>query len=693
MNREAVRLISALDDLRGFMQREGVQVPRILPPPPAPPGVPRPDDLDAGIRASLAGRRPEDSSDEEDQEDQHPDAGELSLYRRTIHGHLHAQPRPGDGPPMHAGQPRHTSEGLVLLTEESLWLDPRDLGDKARVKLHSHQLAELREMVRREVDGDIRFVLPGNGAARLASSVGILGDLPGYGKTTTMLALACLSHRVRREVEAGVSLGAAGVLTVTREAGFRRKKFWEPGSLLPEQPDEVESTLILCPSKLLKHWAAEAAAKFPGLRVLVYKKLGKFLSPQDVASVDVVLAPPSAVDGCSRLRWKRLIVDEADTVKLPGREIPLMCLFVWLITASYDALAQKHSGWIHGELLHAFLPSRGKMTANRPFINRLIVRGEDGFVVSSSGTPPIDDETIICTTPAIVKASREFINAEVAEMLASGDVEKAIVALGGKARNETDVMGLIKANTERDLGNERLERDHVLSLDIEADARASRLKRAELRIASLESRLVEIAKSIAEIGTSECKICYTALESPTILLCCSNIFCGRCLLGWFNQWLKSTCPMCRQKVDIKRQMVAVTPEVIEGDTYTKDPLTKNAALLTICRQRKAVLVFANHEGALSLILEVLKKGGVDADLYSGRNTTCIDRFRASELRVLVVDPRATAGIAIPEATTIVLYHEMHPGLEVQAVGRAQRLGRKGRLEVYRLRYELECANQ
>ena len=66
--------------------------------------------------------------------------------------------------------------------------------------------------------------------------------------------------------------------------------------------------------------------------------------------------------------------------------------------------------------------------------------------------------------------------------------------------------------------------------------------------------------------------------------------------------------------------------------------------------------------------------------------------RENELSVILLDAEYNgAGIEIPQATDMILYHQMRKSLETQAVARAQRPGRKGRLVVWKLKYKHEYA--
>jgi hypothetical protein len=667
---QALAMNPALD-AQVVAQREAIQV-----------GIPRADDLAAGLAASLAGRRPGDDEDSssEDEEDkaaifqqQSARRLETDVAKRTV--------------------------GVVLLDEDS----PRYEGPlpRMRLPLFSHQLADLHCLVRREREGVVAF---SEGAIRctLQSNVTVVGDIPGAGKTTLMLALIGLDHPVH-PVAVGESrnLGRAGV--------FYTHVDKEPHN---------GCSLVIIPQRLVRHWVDEIEAKTT-LRYHLYRP-GRLLSNQDARKLDLVLVTPSSYEGCSHLVWKRIVVDEADTLRLVGKSLRFHYWHIHLMTASYDVLATKRGGCVHGRILREFVSTvmPASMRTHDPsvprhrrqvqhltyyhILNRLVVRSHDDFVKASTATPNYVDETILCTAPSVVKASREFITAEVAEMLASGDVERAIVALGGKAGTQTNVMDLIRQSTERDVRNERIALATTQQLELEPRAKVDRVKRHVERLRHLEERLKEIAGRVDLLGEAECPICYDVMDGPTMLLCCNNVFCGRCLIEWFNRYLHNVCPLCKAKVNIKEQVVAVTQEEVcrgRGSEGTDEPITKPKALRVVCEYRKRVLVFASHQGALERIrdvlgapprgLDVLGKPPVRVEIFTGTNTSVLGRFQRGEVDVLLLDPRNTAGIAVPEADVVVLYHRMDPGLERQAIGRAQRMGRSTPLSVYRLYYQTE----
>jgi len=620
--------------------------------------IPRADDIAAGIAASLAGRRPDDLEETSDDE--------VAFYQRTTKTNI-------------KDDTQRRNEGLVQLTDES----PRFVQelDRITVHLYPHQLADLHELVKREKEGMLKYVVEGR-TVIFKSNITVIGSMCGAGKTLLVLALISQKHLLCGDtVIRSLSLGSAGVL-------------YEEAA----QCKYNDCTLLIVSQRLVKHWSVEIEDKTT-LKYLVYKP-GKLLTWQDVRGVDIVICVPSSYALCNQVLWKRVVVDEADTTKLVGKDT-LKYGHIHLITASYEGLAAKRTGWVNGRLLKEFVDykpqklSNGQTTQGRkasrfPFLNKLVVSCEETFIKASTQIPDYIEEVVLCTTPGLVKASRQFISDEVAEMIASGDIEKAIVALGGRAGTGDTVMDAIRRNTEKDIHNERVHLNAIQQQQLEEKDKQDRTKRSMERLVSLEERLINIQTNIKSVATAECGICCDTLQAPTMLLCCHNTFCGRCLLEWFNRYLHNKCPMCSAKVDMKKQVVTITEEAVQDNSIQKGkPLKKTECLIKICRGKQRVLVFASHAGALEIIEKTLGDNGVKCGVFYGTNISETTKFKDGRTKTLLSDPKSTAGIAMVDADVLVLYHRMDPSLERQAIGRSQRVGRTKPLRVIRLCYECE----
>lgn len=119
---------------------------------------------------------------------------------------------------------------------------------------------------------------------------------------------------------------------------------------------------------------------------------------------------------------------------------------------------------------------------------------------------------------------------------------------------------------------------------------------------------------------------------------------------------------------------------------------------TAYKQRKFI-VYANYEGTLTEVIDVVTKSGLRWAKVAGETGTIskiVDRFwlpseDKNALDVLVLNSlRYCAGLNLQCATHMVAYHRIRdPSIETQVIGRAQRLGRTCPLTVVSLTYKNE----
>jgi ERCC4-related helicase len=71
----------------------------------------------------------------------------------------------------------------------------------------------------------------------------------------------------------------------------------------------------------------------------------------------------------------------------------------------------------------------------------------------------------------------------------------------------------------------------------------------------------------------------------------------------------------------------------------------------------------------------------------------IERFKTGEIKVLMLNAsNYGSGLNLQMATDVIIYHQLSLELEVQVIGRAQRIGRIEPLNVYYLLHKFEQSN-
>ena len=192
-----------------------------------------------------------------------------------------------------------------------------------------------------------------------------------------------------------------------------------------------------------------------------------------------------------------------------------------------------------------------------------------------------------------------------------------------------------------------------------------------------------------------CAICYEAPRTPTLVMCCSRLFCGECIINCMQR--NSQCPLCRTPLTFQklRQIDMEQRETPEAVVETAPALlTKKAALLKLITETKGKFLIFNRYDNPFLEIEgiLLEKGCRVASVRGNKDhiSSILKQFEKGDIQVLLMNStEAGAGIDLKSATHIVLMHAMRREEEKQIVGRAIRLGRTEPLNLVRLLHETE----
>jgi SNF2 family DNA or RNA helicase len=109
-----------------------------------------------------------------------------------------------------------------------------------------------------------------------------------------------------------------------------------------------------------------------------------------------------------------------------------------------------------------------------------------------------------------------------------------------------------------------------------------------------------------------------------------------------------------------------------------------------------VLVFSEYTHIYNDITNILSNNRISHSTirgHSGSINNTIERFKSdksNKLDVLLLNSKfCGSGLNMENATDVIIYHKMSEELEKQVIGRAQRPGRNGKLNIWKLLYENE----
>jgi SNF2 family DNA or RNA helicase len=295
-------------------------------------------------------------------------------------------------------------------------------------------------------------------------------------------------------------------------------------------------------------------------------------------------------------------------------------------------------------------------------------------------------------------------------MLLAEDIQGVVNYLGITSINNQDIVNVICSNMEKDLENAKLmyrakEQMHYLNEQVKADA----LQKAQEKIAAIEGKINGVKQRIIESNIDP--IMFVEIENPVITACCNNKFDLESITNYYDFQLKNTgrsaginCPLCRKPLDLKKLMYIGESKVGKAEggggvySWVSEEHTKIENLEKILRDEiakdKKILIFSEHEGNFDCYSKAFAKAernNLNAVKGSiSHITNLLAKFNSGEIPNLFLNAKyCGSGLNLEKTDVVIIMHKMSQDNIKQVIGRAQRIGRQGQLEVFFLYAENE----
>jgi hypothetical protein len=600
-----------------------------------------------------------------------------------------------------------------------------------KVPLHDHQKATLLRMNEYEQDLSQGMRI---GNERVYSNCAILGDSVGVGKSLMVLAhIARLPTLEAIPRQITIHSSSSRNMFSLRSIKYSDKK--EAGSL------------IIIPHTLFRQWAAYIKDQ-TSLKAFCISKVSQVADSdfeKMVLESDLVLVSNTL---CRQfipriklleIKWKRIFVDEADTIHLPGvhyKDLP-PARFFWLITASWINLIymnrnlyfdrsyvgaivfsesqqykhlQQHfisrmaggNGAYVSESFrlrspHVFIDL---LSQTHPLRSHLVIKCADDFIKKSISLPELIRRTILCRSPLTSRILENAISTNIQQMLHAGDIGSALKELNVKGKNVKSLVDGVTIHLAKELDN--LEKTYKFKESLEYSSpqvKEQALQSLKDKIGHVKQSIQSIEERIQNFKTEVCPICYDEPADHLITPCCSRIFCATCLI--LSLARNGTCPLCRASIHPSKctKIVATDNEIVDSGAESPEPSLpkKQDALLTIMKENPEgkFLVFSRFDNPFETIELAVLELGIQVKHVKGNKDAIASTLRGFEsgaLRCLLLNSKyAGAGLNITAATHVILLHAMTHEEEKQVLGRAYRIGRKGPLTFIKLLHKDEEA--
>lgn len=640
--------------------------------------------------------------------------------------------------------------------------------DNIKIPLKYHQLSLINYCKGLETSIKTPFTLKettlkGDYEYDISAKSGIIGDIVGSGKTLSIL----------------------GLISSTRNDTLNNNVFENHDSYTRNirvkctsspviQSCEVNSTLVVIPHTIFKQWdntliehtdltclrinntktldkfrdirtkAMEpAAAEFSSTISLAAAATTESWNGKELEEYDVILVSSTFYSkfmqvisrDYNALKFKRVVFDEADSIKIPGSYI-VNNSFVWFVTSTFSALLNpggirmwknadgqlsntySYSGGFTMRVYINGINSRGFIRnsiehmshIDRRFLKFFVVKNDDEFVRNAFNLIPPKESVLKCKMPLSLRVLSNAASTEVLSFINAGDIQGAVESLDCDKVSEEGVISAVTKELSNRLENKEIELEMKSKMNWTNDSvKKETLDKIQFKIDEIRGKIENIKMKLEE--SSHCNICFDCeITCPTIVPCCNTKFCFECITKWLSgnggHVQNLSCPFCRAKISTSNLIV------IDNDAAKKaagdkkaleDELDKFETLKKILEERikdksapMKVLIFSEYYRAFDKMTDVLESIGIRYSKVLGTTNTVNKKIREYKNEgpdgidcLLLNAEYCASGLNLENTTDIIITHKMTNEKMTQIIGRGQRPGRVGQLNVWKLFYETE----
>lgn len=515
---------------------------------------------------------------------------------------------------------------------------------------------------------------------KIHSSMGILNDKVGSGKTLTT-----------------ISLLSRDKLKDKKETTFKYPWITDMGSnhyfsyTIEEERSFklINLNVIVVSSSLFNQWVKEVHRSDLKYYTIVKNIDISNITKEILNSLDVIIVTYNRYRDFSdrfnhlynyvNVGIKRLIFDE---IQLRGR-IPLAkAQFYWIISAT---LPNEYEDISH-RMYDANAICRLLKNAKYKYIS---VKNTEEELKQSYQQAQMIEKKYVCYNIQF-NMYGSLVTNEVQRMIAADDIAGAIIALGG-TRDNCSLMDIIIKKEMDKLSHIKAQISYYTTLN-NIDKIEEYNKKLLAGEKELENLKEKIQRDTEEDNT--CPLCIEEFEEQILTYCCKSILCSKCVKKIYQTTQK--CPYCRTTLNMKNMVISSKKESPKKEEKKELRMSKTEVVKNIINSNKdgKFILFSEFSNTFDMIQNALKEANIPFAEVKGTSDMkqkYIRLFKEGKLTVLFLNSRNDgSGIDLPEATDVILYHKMSSkDIETQVLGRALRLGRTKPLTVHRLLYKDE----
>jgi hypothetical protein len=535
--------------------------------------------------------------------------------------------------------------------------------NKIKTDLYPHQETLLQEMIKYHNKMTSGYVWYNQ---IVSGKMGIIGDLPGSGKTLSILAYIA-------------SLGSKPQPTNELINHSTRYFF---SHTLHVASDISYCNLVVVPSNIFWLWESQVKTHTT-LQPFLLESRRPLTKPNVVQSIlgsDFILATSKTykhlVEFCkdNNIQFNHIFLDQAESIYFSGNEYPLEFQFLWLITSTWIPFIFKNNLSLASNLIYIKdrIPD-----INSDLLTWLNNVKQDSIqyqssIASSAFFKSYIPYNHIARGQLVLKTSNTYLD----KSLHLPDIKYKTIKCSSFLHHNIILNGsFLRTHLKKEIVPNIFQAMGIVQQPIN-----------EL-VLEQPSKQSLISSKVKD----DCSICLDKPSHITMTKCCNNVFCGECLLR--NMQNSTKCPTCRSPISIDSFNWVATDELIDISNNVK---TRIETCIDILKDNSnnQVLIYTLYDNVYYQLLDKFSGVGIkveklDSNPYNVQRIT--NNFSSGVLRVVCVsNPEFVRGLSFTNATHVIFYHELlFYEMRELLIRSAQRLGRQHPLQVIYLQPDLE----
>lgn len=507
-----------------------------------------------------------------------------------------------------------------------------------------------------------------HGSHIINGKIGIVGDPAGTGKTLSILSFIAKYNDAFPKITCE--------LTPNSSRYFYSHE-------LAEIRDASYSNLVIVPHSLFNQWKMETAnhtsLRFVPIetkRILKAKEL-----PQLIVSSSFVLTTNKCYKyvqeyaEANNIKWNNVFIDEASSIYINSADPSLKFQFLWLVTNNWLPLIFKTPSIVKSSLYCL----KDRLTLHPELESWLLDHNTshyEGYLTSSAFFKdiiphfhPLKGLTVIRTSSNLIKSSMNLIIPETQVL---------------QCRPNLSLQSLISYYLARNM-----------EPNISSDKIPNLFQALGVNFKTLDEYLIAQPLSKhslirSKVEDNECVICLERTEYPTIVNCCYNVYCAKCILR--NTLISQRCATCRDGLEVSN-LCCLEP-LSETHLVTVKNKAQTCLDIIISNPGGKFIVHSSFENIFYQLFEQIdilgfKAERVENNLFS--LLRAIKNYTEGSTDILFVsNVDLIRGLSLTSTSHLIFYHEL-PVSELKQVliHSAQRIGRRQPLKIIQLNSEIQ----